>query len=59
MSKLRIKSIEALLAVEEGKRLPRQLTAFDLVLFDSRVETPHAAAAFGLRPNVMLWYLPR
>ena len=38
---------------------PENLAAFDLVLFDSRVETPHAAAAFGLRPNVMLWYLPR
>ena len=33
MSKLRIKSIESILAVEEGKRLHRQLTAFDLVLF--------------------------
>jgi APA family basic amino acid/polyamine antiporter len=33
MSRLRIKSIESILAVEEGKRLHRQLTAFDLVLF--------------------------
>jgi len=32
MSKLRIKSFESLLAVEEGKRLHRQLTALDLVL---------------------------
>src|ERR1700756_1604518 len=33
MSLLRVKSIESLLAVEEGKRLTRSLTAFDLVLF--------------------------
>jgi APA family basic amino acid/polyamine antiporter len=33
MSLLRIKTIESLLMVEEGKRLHRQLSAFDLVLF--------------------------
>src|SRR5437762_494861 len=32
MARLRVKSIESILAVEDGKRLVRQLSAFDLVL---------------------------
>ena len=38
---------------------PENLAVYDLILFDSRLETPLSATAFGLRPNVMLWLKPR
>ena len=39
---------------------PANLAAYDLVLFDSRLDTglPASVAVFGLRPNVILWYAP-
>ena len=40
---------------------PAGLSTYDLVLLDSRLDAspPAGAIAFGLRPDVILWYLPR
>lgn len=40
---------------------PANLPDYDLVLLDSRLAAspPPAAPAFGLRPNVILWQMPR
>ena len=40
---------------------PQNLSAYDIVLLDSRIDLPPpaAATAFGLRPNVLLWSAPR
>ncbi len=39
---------------------PANLAAYDLVLFDSRLPAgpPVAATAFGLRPDILLWFAP-
>ena len=40
---------------------PQNLSAYDMVLFDSRLDLPPpaAATAFGLRPDILLWSAPR
>jgi uncharacterized protein (TIGR03663 family) len=40
---------------------PLNLSAYDIVLLDSRLDLPPpaAASAFGLRPNILLWSAPR
>jgi predicted membrane-bound mannosyltransferase len=40
---------------------PANLPAYDVVLLDSRLPAPPpaTAAAYGLRPNVLLWRVPR
>jgi hypothetical protein len=40
---------------------PQNLTAYDMVLLDSRLNLPPpaAATAFGLRPDILLWSAPR